>query len=57
MTRTLDLPQKQVTALIKGAAKAGCIAVVKIGDVVIHLVPADSAQDGRRIDEERVIDL
>lgn len=51
MTRALDLRQEQVTALIRGAAKAGCIAVVKIGEVVIHLVPADSPQVDGRIDQ------
>jgi len=35
VTRALSIPQKQVTALAKGAAKAGCVAEVKIGDVVI----------------------
>lgn len=44
MTRALPLPARQVTALAKGAAKAGCIAEVKIGDMVIRLVPADKAQ-------------
>jgi hypothetical protein len=52
MTRALPLKQKQVTALAKGAAAAGCIAEVKIGDVVIRLVPIDHPQDGKRIDEE-----
>jgi hypothetical protein len=44
VTRALPLPARQVTALAKGAAKAGCIAEVKIGDMVIRLVPADKAQ-------------
>ncbi|MCA0276316.1 MAG: hypothetical protein LCH86_09945 [Proteobacteria bacterium] len=42
MTRALAIKQKQVTAICKGAAKAGYIPVVKIGDVVVQLVPADS---------------
>jgi hypothetical protein len=41
MTRALALKQKQVTAICKGAAKAGHIAVVRIGDVVVQLVPED----------------
>lgn len=41
MTRALALKQKQVTAICKGAAKAGYVAVVRVGDVVIELVPAN----------------
>lgn len=53
MTRALALKQKQVTAICKGAAKAGCIAEVKIGDVVVRLVPeALVTQDNRKIDDE-----
>lgn len=52
MSRALALPARQVTALCKGAAKAGCIAEVKIGDTVIRLIPKDDAQPERRIDEE-----
>ena len=52
MTRALALKQKQVTAICKGAAKAGCIAEVKIGDVVVRLVPESLAQDNRKIDDE-----
>ena len=43
MTRPLPLPERQVTALAKGAAKAGCIAEVKIGDVVVRLIPKSEA--------------
>lgn len=50
MTRALALPARQVTALCKGAAKAGYVAEVKIGDVVIRLVPAVLAQGNRPID-------
>lgn len=50
MTRSLALDQKQVTALCKGAAKAGCVAEVKIGDVVIRLIPIEKAQPDRPID-------
>lgn len=51
MTRALILPQSQITALARGAAKAGCVAEVKIGDVVIRLVPATNAQAEWPIDE------
>ena len=57
MTRALPLKQKQVTALAKGAAAAGCIAEVKIGDVVIRLVPIDHPQAQGRIDEQEDIRL
>jgi len=50
VSRALAIPARQVTALCKGAAKAGCIAEVKIGDVVVRLVPEDSAQSERPID-------
>lgn len=52
MTRALPLKQKQVTALAKGAAAAGCIAEVKIGDVVIRLIPKEIAQAERPIDDD-----
>lgn len=52
MSRALALPARQVTALCKGAAKAGYVPEVKIGDVVIRLIPADHAQAERPIDEE-----
>ncbi len=52
MSRALPIKQKQVTALAKGAQAAGCIAEVKIGDVVIRLIPERLAQDNRPVDEE-----
>jgi hypothetical protein len=52
MSRALVLNQRQVTAICKGAAKAGYIAEVKIGDVVVRLVPADGAQAKKPVDEE-----
>lgn len=52
MSKPLALKQKQITALAKGAAAAGCIAEVKIGDTVVRLVPIDHAQAERRIDDE-----
>lgn len=54
MTRAVELPARQVTALCRGAAKAGFIPEVKIGNVVVRLVPAIPAvhaQDDGLIDE------
>lgn len=53
MSRPLALKQKQVTALAKGAAAAGCIAEVKIGDVVVRLVPAANAQSAQKPVDEK----
>lgn len=50
MSRALDLRSRQVTAICRGAAKAGFVAVVKIGDTVIHLMPREDAQAERPID-------
>lgn len=57
MTRSLALHARQVTALCKGAAKAGYIPEVKIGDVVVRLVPAANSQAKMPIDEEEDIRL
>lgn len=57
MTRALALPARQVTALCRGAAKAGYIPEVKIGNVVIRLIPAENAQDERIIDPGEDIEL
>lgn len=57
MTRALALHARQVTALCKGAAKAGYIPEVKIGDVVIRLVPDTKPQDDRPIDDDEDIRL
>jgi|GEM_PF-2323144 len=43
MPRKLDLTARQVTALCNGAAQAGYIPVVQIGDVTIRLVPEKMA--------------
>lgn len=51
MSRPLALHQKQVTAICKGAAKAGFVAEVKIGDVVVRLIPMDHAQDEKPVDD------
>jgi hypothetical protein len=50
VTRALPLKQKQITALCKGAAAAGFVAEVKIGDVVVRLIPKGDAQPERPID-------
>jgi len=57
VSKPLPLRQKQVTALAKGAAAAGCIAEVKIGDVFVRLVPIDSTQAKSPIDEAEDIRL
>lgn len=57
MSRPLALPARQVTALCKGAAKAGFVAEVKIGETVIRLVPREEPQPERRIDEDEDIRL
>lgn len=41
--RPLDLTQRQVRALCEGAKKAGYIAELTIGKVVVRLVPEDRA--------------
>jgi hypothetical protein len=51
MSRGLALKQKQITALAKGAAAAGCFAEVKIGDVVIRIIPGPPPQEQRPIDD------
>lgn len=53
MTKPLKITERQVTALCNGAAKAGFIAEVKIGDVVVRLIPEDHAQPQRSIDEAK----
>ncbi|NGO50493.1 hypothetical protein [Allomesorhizobium camelthorni] len=59
MSRALALSARQVTALCKGAEKAGFVPEVKIGDVVVRLVPAEHAAQERRgtIDEIEEIRL
>lgn len=53
MSRALAIPARQVTALCKGAAAAGCIAEVKIGDVVVRLIPADNQQEKEPVDGKK----
>lgn len=57
MTKPLPLPARQVEALCKGAAKAGYIPEVKIGGVVVRLIPAAQAQEQRAVDDDEDIRL
>lgn len=50
MSRILALKQKQVTAICKGAAAAGFIPEIRIGQVVVRLVPEALAVK-QRLDE------
>lgn len=43
MSRALALKQKQVTALCKGAAKAGFVPVVEVAGTRVLLVPDNHA--------------
>lgn len=43
MSRPLELKQKQITALCKGAKAAGYAPIVQIGNVWIRLVPEEQA--------------
>lgn len=44
MTRALAISARQVTAICKGAAKAGFVAEVIIGGVTVRLVPGGASQ-------------
>lgn len=52
VSRPLPLTQKQITALAKGAMAAGAIAEVKIGDVVVRLIPADNSNERAAVDDK-----
>lgn len=41
MTKPLDLTANQVTAICKGAEKAGYVPVIQIGKTILRLVPED----------------
>lgn len=43
MSRALQLTQKQITALCKGAERAGFVPIVQIGEVFVRLVPEEHA--------------
>lgn len=60
MTRPLALPAAQVTALCKGAAKAGYAPIVQIGKVFVRLVPEKHAihpQEDDGVDADKDIRL
>ena len=60
MTRALDLTQRQVEALCKGAQKAGYAPVVQIGKTLVRLIPADHAipaQPTPKVDDDEDIRL
>ena len=57
MTQPLAIPQRQVTAICKGAAKAGFVAEVKIGEVVVRLIPEDQAKNRDTVDADEEIRL
>ena len=60
MSRPLDLTQREITAICKGAAKAGFVPVLQKGNTVIRLfpdTPASLAQDERPIVKGKVVDL
>ncbi len=60
MTRPLGLSEREVTVLCRGAAKAGFVAEVKIGKVLVRLIPENHpslAQADRPIDREEDIRL
>lgn len=52
MSRRLALPTSQVTAICKGAAKAGYIAEVRIGNVFIRLLPEDTVRRENEVDRK-----
>ena len=60
MPRRLDLPERQVTALCRGAAKAGYAPVIQVGNVWVRLVPEKHAippQPNDHLDEDEDIRL
>ena len=52
MTKPIALPSRQVTAICLGAAKAGFVAEVKIGDVIVRLIPDDHRASQESIDRK-----
>lgn len=45
MSRSLPITAAQITAICKGAAKAGFVAELEIGGVKIRLIPEHLASD------------
>ena len=54
MTKSLPLTARQVTAICKGAAKAGFIAEVKIGNAIVRLLPERFAHEQQDEEEEEI---
>lgn len=52
MTKRLDVTARQVTAICKGAEKAGHIPEIKIGNAFIRLVPDDYVAEKDQIDDK-----
>lgn len=60
MSRKLDITARQVTALCKGAARAGYAPLVQIGNTIVRLLPEEHAipeQPAARVDEDEDIRL
>lgn len=56
--RRLDLTQRQVRALCEGAKKAGCVAVIEVGNILVRLIPAEHAiPEPPKSDVERFKDV
>lgn len=45
MSKSLFITSSQITAICKGAQKAGFIAEIEIGDVLIRLMPGDNIKE------------
>lgn len=41
--RPLDITQRQIRAICKGAREAGFVATIQVGNTLVHLVPEDRA--------------
>jgi len=56
MTKPLALTERQVTALCRGAAKAGYAPVLQVGNVLVRLVPEAHAiphPDEKPLDDQK----
>ncbi|RUW55574.1 hypothetical protein EOA32_00720 [Mesorhizobium sp. M1A.F.Ca.ET.072.01.1.1] len=54
MSRKLLLTQKQITAICKGASKAGFVPVIEVNGVNVKLVPAETARKLNQTTDERI---
>lgn len=60
MNKPLAITARQITALCKGAEKAGYAPIVQIGNIWVRLVPEEHAippQPKNDVDEPEEIDL